>query len=215
MKRNEPAGLAARTACALGLAALLAACGILPKKEPTSLFEPARPAPAVHAEWPQANWSLLVARPVAGALLDNDRIAVRPAAGEVSVYKGSSWTDTAPEMVQNALLRRFEDSGKILSVSRPGGGVRGQYQLQTDLRAFESVYVGGAPEAQVEIYARLVDTASGEVVAARSFRETQAAAATDVDSVVQAVSAALGRASEGIAGWALQAGNASEGRVRR
>ena len=72
-------------------------------------------------------------------------------------------------MVQNALLRRFEDSGKILSVARPGSGVRGEFQLQTDLRVFESVYVNAAqPQAQVEIYAKLVKASSGEVVAART-----------------------------------------------
>ena len=43
--------------------ALLASCGILPKREPTHLFEPARPALATHADWPQANWSLLIAKP--------------------------------------------------------------------------------------------------------------------------------------------------------
>ena len=190
------------------LLASLAGCGVLPKREPTAIFEPARPAVAARADLPQANWSLVVARPVAGGLLDNDRIAVRPAPGEITVYKAASWTETAPELVQDALLRRFEDSGRILSVARPGSGVRGQFQLQTDLRVFESVYVNpGRPEAQVEIFAKLVKTADGEVVAARTFRETEAAANENLSSVVDAFGLALNRSTDQIVAWTLESGN--------
>lgn len=190
----------------------LAACGLVPKREPTSLFEPARPANVQAADWPSANWSLLVAKPAASALLDNDRIAVRPSTGEITVYKAAAWTDPAPDLVQSALLRRFEDSGRILTVSRPGAGVRGEFQLQTDLRAFESVYVNGVPQAQVEIYAKLVHTVDGSVVAARSFRHVESAASEGVGAVVDAFGAALGRATGEIAGWTLAAGAQHESR---
>ena len=196
-----------KVALALLLLGALAGCGILPKREPTAIFEPTRPDATPRADLPRANWSLLVARPVAGGLLDNDRIAVRPATGEITVYKASAWTDPAPDLVQNALLRRFEDSGKILSVSRPGAGVRGEYQLQTDLRTFESVYANpGRPEARVEIYARLVNTSDGAVVAARAFSQSEPAASEDLGSVVDAFSRALGRATDEIAGWTLASG---------
>jgi cholesterol transport system auxiliary component len=208
MRANKPvatrlfAGL-----LALSAAALLPACGILPKREPIAIFEPTHQAHAADPSWPQANWSLLVGKPVASALLDNDRIAVRPAQGQITVYKASAWTDSAPDLVQSALLRRFEDSGKILSVARPGGGVRGDYQLLTELRAFESVYVSaGRPEVRVEIYAKLVKGADGEVVAARAFRETAEPASEDVGSVADAFGVALGRAADGIVGWTLASG---------
>jgi cholesterol transport system auxiliary component len=206
MKANKPAVSRARAGLACACMLALGACGVIPKREPTAIYEPARPAAVPHADWPQADWSLVVAKPVASALIDNDRIAVRPATGEITVYKASAWTDPAPDLVQNALLRRFEDSGKILSVSRPGAGVRGEYQLQTDLRTFESVYVNGRPEARVEIYARLVSTADGHVVAARAFSESEAAASEDVAAVADAFSRALGRATDNIAGWTLASG---------
>jgi cholesterol transport system auxiliary component len=190
-------------------AATIAACGVLPKREPTAIFEPARASAAPDAAWPQANWALLVNKPVASALLDNDRIAVRPAEGQITVYKSAAWTDTAPDLVQSALLRRFEDSGRILSVARPGGGVRGDYQLQTELRAFESVYTSpGRPEVRVEIYAKLVSSADGAVVAARAFRQVAEPASEDIGSVADAFGAALSRASDEIVGWTLASGNA-------
>jgi cholesterol transport system auxiliary component len=207
MKANKPAVPSSRAGLACACLLALGACGVIPKREPTVIYEPARPAAVQHADWPQVNWSLVVAKPVASALIDNDRIAVRPASGEITVYKASAWTDPAPDLVQNALLRRFEDSGKILSVSRPGAGVRGEYQLQTDLRTFDSVYTSpGRAEARVEIYARLVSTADGQVVAARAFSESEAAASEDVSAVADAFSRALGRATENIAGWTLTSG---------
>jgi cholesterol transport system auxiliary component len=195
----------------LCLAASLVACGVLPKREPISIFEPAIPASAPHADWPMANWSLLVSKPVANAFFDNDRIAVRPPQGEITVYKSAAWTDSAPELVQSALVHRFEDSGKILSVSRPGSGVRGDYQLQTELRSFESVYSSlGRPEVRVQIYAKLVKNADGSVVAARAFNQTEAASTEDVGSVANAFGAALGRATDDIVGWTLASGNAKQ-----
>jgi len=189
---------------------LVSACGVLPKREPTAIFEPTRAAAsAPEAAWPQANWSLLVNKPASSAMLDSDRISVRPAQGEITVYKAAAWTDTAPDLVQSALLHRFEDSGRILSVARPGAGVRGDFQLQTELRAFESVYTApNHPQVQVEIYAKLVNNSDGSVVAARSFRQTAEPSTEDVASVADAFGAALSRASGEIVGWTLASGNA-------
>ena len=35
--------------------------------------------------------------------LDSDRITVRPAPGTIQVYKGASWSDAPPDLVQTAL----------------------------------------------------------------------------------------------------------------
>lgn len=189
----------------------LTSCGILPKREPMKMYEPAIARSAAPTDWPQANWSLLVAKPVAGQWLDSDRISVRPAPGAVQVYKGASWSESVPDMVQTALLRKLEDSGKILSVSRPGAGVRGEYQLLTEIRAFESVYAqAGQPQARIEVYAKLVHTADGHAVAARSFVETEAAGSEEVPAVVDAFSRSMDRVTTQVAGWALSSGNANE-----
>ena len=125
----------------------------------------------------------------------------------MQVYKSASWTDSVPDLLQTTLLHTFEDSGKILSVSRPGGGIRGQYQLLTEVRAFESEYQDGQPHAVTEVYAKLIQTSSGKVVAARSFRESEPAAGTEVGTVVDAFSRSLGRLSSAIAGWTLTEGS--------
>jgi len=196
-------------AVAFSVTVSVAACGVIPKREPTAVFEPTRANAAPDASWQQANWSLLVSKPAASAQLDNDRIAVRPADGQITVYKAAAWTDTAPDLVQSALVRRFEDSGKILSVARPGSGVRGDFVLQTELREFQSVYTApNRPEVRVEIYAKLVKNADGSVVAARSFRQTAEPSTEDVSSVADAFGAALSRSTDEIVGWTLASGNA-------
>ena len=70
------------------------------------------------------------------------------------------------------------------------------------LRAFE-------PRPGVEIYAKLVKSADGAVVAARSFTQTESPATEDVGNVANAFGAALGRASDDIVGWTLSSGNAN------
>jgi cholesterol transport system auxiliary component len=140
-------------------------------------------------------------------MLDSERISVRPGPGNVQVYKGASWSDPLPELVQASLLRAFEDSQKILTVARPGGGVRGRFQLVTELRSFEADYVSpGRPEATLELQAKLVDSRDGAVVAARAFSEHEPAATEEVGDVISAFSRALDRTSAQVAGWTLAAG---------
>ena len=196
------------------LLVLLAGCSVLPKREPIKLYEPAHSPLSAAADWPAVRWSLLVAKPSASEALDSERINVRPAPGSVQVYQGASWSDGAPELVQAALLRGFEESQKILSVARPGSGVHGDYALQADLRGFESDYAGGSPQAVVELRLRLVHVVDGEVIAARTVREVEPAAGEAVPEVVAAFSRALDRATSEAVGWTLAQGQAHEAKLK-
>jgi len=193
----------ALVACSL----LLGGCALLGGKgEPLQVMDPsAKVAPA--ADWPHVRWSLLVLRPIASQALDTERIVVRPAPGVVQVYKGAAWSDTAPDLVQTSLLRAFEDSGRILSVARPGGPVRGELQLASELRAFESIYSGASPDAVIELQARLVRVADGTAVAAKTFRVSEAAGGTEVATVSDAFSRALAKLDAEVVAWTLAEGN--------
>ena len=197
---------------AIGLLAALAivgaGCSVLPERVPTQVFAPTHAPVAVGADWPAVDWALLVAKPSASQQIDSERIGVRPDDAAVQVYQAASWSDPATDLVQTALVRGFQDSGRILAVARPGSGVRGDYSLQTEVRSFTSVYAGGTPQAVVEIHARLVHPADGRVVAAQLFREVEPAAGTDVAQVVGAFSRALDRTRDRMIGWTLTAGQA-------
>jgi len=185
---------------------VLASCGILGGTEPVRILDPGARVTA-DAAWPRADWSLLVLRPTASQSLDTERIVVRPAPGTLQVYEGAAWPDTAPDLVQTDLLRAFEDSGRILSIARPGGAVRGDFQLATELRAFESIYAGDRPAAVIELHARLVRVTDGQAVAARTFRVSEPAQGTAVEDVSAAFSAALGKLDREVVGWTLAEGN--------
>lgn len=200
----------------LAALAALTACSVLPKREPTTLYEPTHVAYAGDAAAPVVKWSLLIEKPLASEWLASDRIAVRPGPGSVQVYAGASWSDSAPNLVQAELLRSFEDSQKILSVARDGTLLRGDYALLTELRSFESTYPQpGRPEVVIEVYAKLVSTADGGVVSARVFKETEPSGGEDVAAVVDAYSRGLARVSGQITTWTLAEGNRHASRAAR
>ena len=196
---------------ALPLLFALAGCSILggKQKEPTTLYAP---DPRVQADpsWPSVDWQLSISRPEAARMTDSLRIAVRPSPDEVQVYKGASWAKMPSDMVEDAVLRALEDSGKIPGVARQGSGVAADYKLVMDLRRFESDYGGGAtPNATIEVNAKLLHSAGGQdVVASRTFVQTVPAASTAVPDVVDAFNRGLGQVAHDVAGWTLVTGDA-------
>ena len=196
-----------RLAFLVAVAALaLSACGLVPKKQPLTLFAPETQVGA-DPTWPSVSWSLQVPRPHADELLDSPRIVVRPSPGEVQVYKGAVWAQPAPDLLQSMVLRDFEDSGRIAGVSRRGAGLPGDYELLLDLRRFQSTYGDGAtPRVEVRVSAKLVSTRTSAVVANRVFARDAIAPATDVASVARVFDGALAAVSHEIVGWALAEG---------
>ena len=194
----------------------LAGCGSLlgPKETPTVYA----PAPALDADpaWPRVDWQLIVARPDASGILDSARVAVRPVPGELQVYKGALWASAPPDLLEAAVLRLLEDSGKLPAASRQGSGIDGDYRLVMDIRHFEADYAGGAlPSAVIEVNAKLVHTMDSALAGNRSFRVVQPAAGTDPRHVADAFSQALAAISRDIAGWTLVSGRAHGGTRHR
>lgn len=186
--------------------AMLSACSILPEKSPQSLYAP-DPRIQPDPSWPQVDWQLIVPRPTASTLIDSARIAVRPQPGELQVYKSAVWTQPVPGIVQDAVVHGFEDSGRIVGVARRGEGINGRYQLQLDIRRFDSDYgTGSVPVATIEIGAKLVDNLTNQVIVAKLFRQTVPATGTDVGRVAAAFEQALGTATREIVGWTLVEG---------
>jgi cholesterol transport system auxiliary component len=213
MNRHLPA----RAVAGIRIAALLLAtvsldgCGILPKQETLALYDPTPQRSTTEhvadSAWPQADWQLQISRPYADAMHDSARILVRPQPGELQVYKGAAWTQPAPDLVLDTLVRAFADSGRLAGVARRGEGVSAQYELLLDLRRFESDYDGGAtPSARIEIGARLVHNADNRVVASRVFDVATPADGTAVVQINRAFEQGLGDATAQLIGWTLSEG---------
>lgn len=97
--------------------------------------------------------------------LETDRLMVRPSAEQVSYYKGIAWSDRLPRLVQARMIETFQNSGAVKAVSASAG----QYALATELRAFQIDVSGGRAAAEIEIFARLINTSTGKVVATKGF----------------------------------------------
>lgn len=209
-------------ATALSTLAVLPGCSLLGgSKQPPTVFAP---DPRVQADpsWPTVAWQLSLSHPEAARVVDSLRIAVRPAPGELQVYKGAAWAKTPTEQVEDTVLRALEDSGKIPAVARQGSGIAADYKLVMDLRRYEADYAGaGMPAAVIEVNAKLLHAPDQDVVDSRTFVQRAPAAGADIATVAQAFSQALGAIGHDIAGWTLVTGEAHErggahpGRSRR
>lgn len=166
------------------------------------------PDPRVQAEpgWPSVAWSLTVARPTATPSVDSARIAVRPTPQELQVYKGAQWAQRPSEMLEDAVLRALEDSGRIGVISRNGSGIATDYRLLMDVRRFESDYASGQPAATIEVRAQLLRGTAPDVVASRTFRQVVPSQDTAVPAVVDAFERALAGLVRDVAGWTLATG---------
>lgn len=184
---------------------LLAGCSVLASSDrhATTIY-----APQVRVQadptWPQVDWQLVVTKPSAARLVDSPRINVRPSPGELEIYRGASWSQPATDMLEDTLVRGFEDSGRIAAVARISTGIRADYKLTTDLRRFEADYRGAdLPAATIELNAKLIHSADQRVVAARTFVVVEPATATDIPNVARAFETALDKVSTELIGWTL------------
>ncbi len=194
---------------ALGAVLLLPACTILPKPEPLEVYLLPAIAPVSASATKAAPWSLRVARPAAGVHLSGQRIVVVPADNRVSVYKGAGWSDPAPVLVRNRLLDAFRADGRVAALSSDDKQLQADFELDSDLRAFQSEYRDGRAEAVVRLDARLVHTATRRIVASRSFALRAPATDTAVPAVVQAFGAAADRLAAEVVEWTVREGAAA------
>ncbi|MBF6025959.1 ABC-type transport auxiliary lipoprotein family protein [Lysobacter niastensis] len=195
---------------AIALLALVAGCTSLliddkPRDESTIYV----PDPRVQADptWPSVKWQLMVAPPTSLRGGDSLRIFVRPSPNEVQIYKGARWGKSPSNMIEDSLLRAFEDSNRITAVARQGSGLNADYKLLVDVRRFESDYGQAAvPSATIEVAAKLMHMQTQQVVASHTFLEARPAATTAIPDVVAAFEQALSDISRDLAGWTLSSG---------
>lgn len=144
---------------------------------------------------------LAVTEPVALETLNSQQIIVHDSAGAVSSLSGAQWSDKLPVLVQTRLVQTFANAGQLRRVGRPGDGTIAAYQLATELRQF--YITAGTSEAVVQIAARIIDAATGQVVSARIFTaKVPVTGALSGPAGAAALDAALGAVLRDIVRWA-------------
>jgi len=190
--------------------ALLGGCSLLGSNERSAvtIYSPVvriQPDPS----WPKVDWQLVLVKPSAARVVDSPRINVRPSPSELEVYKGVSWAQPATDMLDDALVRGFEDSGRIQGVARATTGIRADYKLALDVRRFEADYRGQAtPTALIEVNAKLIHVVDQRVVADRTFRQEQPVPSTATADVARAFEQGLQATTSEVVGWTLVSGQA-------
>ncbi len=185
--------------------ALVSACSILPKPDPSDVYRLAA-APAATQGTPVA-WSLRVTKPQTSEFLDSPRIAVVPNGDLISSYANSRWSDPSPVLLRNRLLDGFQRDGRVTLLSTDDTNLQADYELGGQLQAFQSEYRGTAVEVVIRLDARLVRGSDQRIIASRRFEVRQPVGDTKVPAVVAAFGLAGDQLNKQVVEWVVQQGN--------
>ena len=191
---------ALRTACAVSLmGVMLAGCGAGTNNDTYDLASVRITPPAKAAA---AKRQLLIANPTALKMLDSDMVVVRVSGTEVQYLAKSQWGDKLPLMVQSKLVEAFDSTGKLAGVGKPGQGLAIDYQLISDIRAFE-IDTDGGRRANVSISVKLLNDRNGTVVSQKVFSATVPVRGDVNQAMINALSQAFGKVTSDIVTWTL------------
>ncbi|WLH90545.1 ABC-type transport auxiliary lipoprotein family protein [Pseudomonas sp. FP453] len=185
--------------------ALVSACSILPKPDPSDVYRLAA-APAT-VQGTQVAWSLRVTKPQTSEFLDSPRIAVVPNGDLISSYANSRWSDPSPVLLRNRLLDGFQRDGRVTLLSTDDTNLQADYELGGQLQAFQSEYRGNAVEVVIRLDARLVRGSDQRIIASRRFEVRQPVGDTKVPAVVAGFGLAGDQLNKQVVEWVVQQGN--------
>ncbi|MFM7347576.1 MAG: ABC-type transport auxiliary lipoprotein family protein [Tagaea sp.] len=195
-----------------GCAAPLAACALPGGGDPPQLYT-LTPKSTFPPDLPRADWQLAVELPVAAGGLDSARIALQRTPVTVDFFARAAWTDTVPRMVQTLLIESYENTGRIVAVSRDSAALRPDYLLKVDLREFQAEYFEpGPPKAHVRLSSRLVRMPERTILASFTHAERATAARNEMPAIVAAFDEALGVTMRRTVEWTLRTGDAQRRR---
>jgi len=145
---------------------------------------------------------ILIAEPSALKPLDGQNIVIKVAPGSIEYLKGAQWADRLPKVVQAKLAQAFESSGRVGGVGLPGQGLAIDYQVITEIRAFD-IRVQGGSQAHVELFVKILNDRNGTVRASKSFTAQAPVAGSGNPAYAAALDIAFKTATDEIVDWSL------------
>lgn len=189
---------ARRVSAIAAVALMLGACTSMLKDAPVATYDLSAPD-SFSGRAAARKGVLAIEEPTAIQTVDSNRMVAREG-GAVSYVPAAQWTDRLPSLVQTRMVQAFENAGRIGSVGRSQDRLAADYQLITDIRAFE-IDVGSGNQARVEIAAKIVDR-TGRVRSGRVFEASAPAGAVNGPSASAALDRALSQVLVDMVGWA-------------
>jgi cholesterol transport system auxiliary component len=150
------------------------------------------------------NRQILVTEPTALKALDSEQIVIRLSGVEIQYLSEARWGDRLPRLVQAKLVEAFENTGLVGGVGKPGQGLAIDFQIVTDIRAFQ-VETNGGTRANVEISVKLLNDRNGAVRAQQVFSASAPVQGTENRDYVAALDSAFTQVSAEIVEWTLKA----------
>jgi cholesterol transport system auxiliary component len=188
-------------ACA-GLVLSLTACALagIGNSAPPATYDLLAPKVAAARGGPSPV-QLVVITPQAVRAIDTDRILVKPSDEQITYYSGAVWSDRLPRLVRARLVQALEASGRFRAVGTEDDSVTSPYSIQTSIHAFELAVNGTPVRARVKLSVKIVDEASGNVLANRQFEADATAASDRISDGVQALTEAFQQVALDIVNW--------------
>jgi len=143
---------------------------------------------------------ILIPESSAIRVLDTDRIVV-VTGPKISYFPDAQWPDRLPKLFQARAIEAFEKSKRARAVGRPGEGLSIDYQLLTDVRAFE--YRSDSQTAHIEVSTKIMDDRNGRVVATRLFTADMPVEGEAAKDVVAGLQAALDKVLRDLVRWTV------------
>ena len=187
--------------------ALISACSILPKADPSDVYRLVSAQTA--SQGAPVSWSLRVSKPQTSEFLDSPRIAVVPDGNLISSYANSRWSDPSPVLLRNRFMDGFQRDGRVTLLSTDETNLQADYELGGQLQAFQSEYRGTAVEVVIRLDARLVRGSDQRIIASRRFEVHQPVTDAKVPAVVAGFGLAGDQLNKQVVDWVVQQGNSA------
>ena len=149
------------------------------------------------------NRQILIPEPTALKALDSEQVVIRISGVEIQYLSKARWSDRLPKMVQAKLVEAFENTGRLGGVGKPGEGLAIDFQVVTDIRAFQ-VETNGATHASIEISAKLLNDRNGTVRSQKVFSASVPVSGSDNRAYVAALDTAFAQVTSEIVAWTLK-----------
>ena len=140
--------------------------------------------------------AVAVAPPRAAPSLDTERIAVVQPGSRFDYFSGVRWAESAPQMLQQLLVRALAADGRFATVVAAPSRVPADLALDVEMRRFEAVFAsdGGLPLVRVEMQVTLVDARKAQRMASFVVRTESQASANRQGAVLESFERATAEA---------------------
>lgn len=193
-----------RTVLMATAALALGGCvNLIPQAEPAAVYRLSAPEPSGDFNTDQTIVSVGV--PLTPRALSSDDIAISLERGELAFIEGAKWIAPVPRLMQDLIVESIDAFESDLAATRPEDGVEAEYEINTEVRAFEAVYRNGqeaAPTAVIRMRVRLVRLDGRRLIGVYAAGAQAQAMDNRIGEIVAAYDAAAQETAAEIASWA-------------